>query len=259
MHEYTSDLTGVGIAKVVKEYPGAVGIFLQGSCGDINPAGWVNNLPPNQTVPLLEQLSGRFAGYVREALKTASRLKVDRIAMEGKEIDLPQAPTDRALILRQMQLADDLLGSSTFPAGSKQEPPLPARAERWLRFTRDTSRAVFDRYNRLPLTEKETEIQAARIQDVLILADPGEVFIALADQVCQMLPGWKVWVTGYTNDYVGYIPTPDRYALVAKEKFNYPAYFAPVFLGDFRWRDDVGDVLVHDLVRLGQSTVQTEN
>ena len=37
MHAYAADVTGVGIAKVLKDYPGAVGICLQGSCGDINP------------------------------------------------------------------------------------------------------------------------------------------------------------------------------------------------------------------------------
>ncbi|MGA2985615.1 MAG: neutral/alkaline non-lysosomal ceramidase N-terminal domain-containing protein [Terriglobia bacterium] len=264
MHAYTSELTGVAIAKVVKEHPGSVGIYLQGSCGDINPARFENNFPPDQCVQLLEQLSDHFADYVREALKNASKKRVDRIEMDTREISLPLVPTDRALILRQMQLADQLLGSSTqgtafFPTGSKGEPPLPPTAERWVRFTRDTSRAVYERFNRLPLTEKQTEIQALRVQDVLILADPGEVFISLADQVSQMLPGWKVWVTGYSNDYVGYIPTPDRYALVSKEKFNYPAYFVPLILGDFRLSDDIGDVLVRNLVRLGESVVQTDN
>ena len=34
---YTGDLTGVAANKITQAFPGSVGIFLQGSCGDINP------------------------------------------------------------------------------------------------------------------------------------------------------------------------------------------------------------------------------
>jgi hypothetical protein len=175
---------------------------------------------------LLEQLSDLFAGYVRQALKGASPMEVKRIDMDTREIKLPQVPTDRALVLRNMQLANELLGGPTqvafLDAGTKAEPALPETARRWLRLSKDTSKAVFDRYNRMPLTEKATEIQALRIQDVLILTNPAELFITFADQIDQMLPNWKVWVAGYTNDYVGYIATSDRYDLQG-EYFSYPA------------------------------------
>jgi len=136
-----------------------------------------------------------------------------------------------------MQLADKLL----------KEPNLPPDAQGDLRFSRDSARAVFDRYKRLPLNERETEIQVLRIEDLLILTDPAELFITFANQIDQMLPNWKVWVAGYANDYVGYIPTPDRYDL-SQGKFSYPAYFTPMLNSEFRFREDVGDVLVHKLV-----------
>jgi hypothetical protein len=102
----------------------------------------------------------------------------------------------------------------------------------------------------MPLNEKETELQALRIQDVLILTDPGEVFITFANQIAEMLPDWKVWVVGYADDYVGYIPSADQYDLQT-EPFSYPAYFTPTMNGEFRFREDVGDVLVHELVAFG--------
>jgi hypothetical protein len=241
MHAYTADLTGVGIAKVLKDYPGAVGIYLQGSCGDINPkpAHEINNASPEKCVQMLEHSSDLFAGYVRQALKSASPMQVKQIDMETKEISLPEVPTDRALVLRTMQLADERL----------KDPNLSPDTQRELRLSRDISRAIFDRYKRLPLNEKATEIQVLRIQDLLILTDPTEMFITFADQIGQMLPDWKVWVAGYANDYVGYIPTPDRYDL-SQEEYSYPAYYTPMLNGEFRFREDVGDILVHDLVGL---------
>ena len=251
MHVYTADLTGVGVAKVLQDYPGAVGIYLQGSCGDINPksAHGISYAPPAQCEQLLDRLSDLFAGYVRQALRTARRVEVEQIDMQTKPLILPEVPTDRALVLRQMQLADQLLGHG---AGTSGDPALPLEAQRWLRFSRDSARAVLDRFNRTPLDEKTSEMQVLRIQDVLILTDPAELFMTFANQIAEKLPAWKVWVAGYANDYVGYIPSADRYDLSA-ERFSYPAYFTPMMNGEFRFRDDVGSVLVKNLVEMAQA------
>jgi len=238
--QYSKDLTGVAIEKVLRDYPGAVGVYLQGSCGDINPVGRINHVPLAECLASLERLSDLFAQDIREAVKNASPMKVERVDMDKTGISLPLVPTDRALVSRKMELDDELL----------KEPNLSLRARNLLRFDRDSSRALFDRFRRLPLNERDTEIQVALIQNVLIASDPGEVFNTFADQISQMLPDWKVWVAGYTNDYIGYIPTPDKYDL--EKEFSYPAYFTPMINGDFRYREDVGDVLVQHLVRFAR-------
>ncbi len=257
MHAYTSDLTGVAITKVVKEHPGSVGLYLQGSCGDINPVRFVNNLPPDKCVQLLEELSDHFADCVRDGLRNGLTMSVDRIDMNTQEISLPLVPTDRALMLRQMHFADQLTGTAGtgvafLLSGLEDKDSLPAAAQRWLRISRETAAAVFDRHNRLPLTEMRAEIQAVRIQDLLILANPGELFFTFSEQISNLFSGWKVWVTGYTDDFIGYFPTPDRYN-VESGRFSYPAYFVPMIKGDFRFREDVGDILVQYLVGLGSS------
>ncbi len=245
MHEYSADLTGVALEKIVQENPGSVGIYLQGSCGDINPrpAHQINNQPPEKCLNLLDQLSDSFAAYVRQALASASPLDVQQMNMESQNITLPEVPTDKALALRTMLMADDLL----------KHGGLPPRAERSLLWTRDTCRLALDRFNRQPLDGRETEIQAFRIQDVLILTDPGELFISFANQIAQSLPKWKVWVAGYADDYVGYIPSADRYD-TKDDQYRYAAYFTPLMNGEFRYREDVGDVLVHDMIALAQKT-----
>ena len=57
-------------------------------------------------------------------------------------------------------------------------------------------------------------------------------------------------VTDYTNDYVGYVPPPDMYYDVSASDFEYPAYLTPWILGKFRYREDVGDFLVQEMVKL---------
>ncbi|MBZ5564491.1 MAG: neutral/alkaline non-lysosomal ceramidase N-terminal domain-containing protein [Acidobacteriia bacterium] len=139
MHSYTADLTGVGIARVLKDYPGAVGIFLQGSCGDINPnpSKGINFASPQRCEQMLEKLSDLFARYVRQALQSASPMDVKRLDMETKPLILPEVPTDRALVLRQMLLAEQLLKPSreeaSAGAGATGGTELPLVAQRWLR------------------------------------------------------------------------------------------------------------------------------
>lgn len=134
----------------------------------------------------LEELSDLLAGDIRKALKNASPVRVDRIDMATRPIQLPQVPTDRALILHRMQTAERLL----------KRGDLPRDSERQLRFLRDAARAVFDRFRRTPLTEMATEIQSGRLQDILLVANPGETFITFANQTVDLPAGYKVLVIG---------------------------------------------------------------
>lgn len=55
---------------------------------------------------------------------------------------------------------------------------------------------------------------------------------------------------------VGYIPSADMYE-VDKEKLEYPAYFVPWINGDFRFREDVGDVLLGEMVKLARDLLRS--
>ena len=57
-------------------------------------------------------------------------------------------------------------------------------------------------------------------------------------------------MAGYANDYIGYIPAADRYDF--ENGLSYPAYFTPWMCGEFRYREDVGEVLVSEMVSLGK-------
>ncbi len=239
-HLITGDLTGVSIDKVMGRHPGSVGIYLQGSCGDINPV--YAHLPQEVSLKNLELLSNRFAADIGEALRTASPVSVAEIGMQVRRIDLPQVVPDKALVVWNQLSAARLL---------KQQ-DLPQDARRWLRFQKDAAEAVLRRFDRIPLNEKRTQIQVARLGRILIVANPGEVFLRFAKQTADQLPAYKVLVTGYTNDFVGYIPTPDMYHDVSPSDFEYPAYFVPWAMGEFRYREDVGEFMVREMVQLAR-------
>src|SRR5215831_9060452 len=52
---YTGDLAGVATDKVARAFPGSVGIFVQGSCGDINPI--YAHMPQAESLEKLELLA----------------------------------------------------------------------------------------------------------------------------------------------------------------------------------------------------------
>ena len=252
-HLITGDLVEEAEDKVVRDYPGAVAVFLQGAAGDINPV--VCSLPPKEGVAKLEELSGLLAGGIREALKSTSPLNVSPVAMEAREVRLPRVVPDRALVVLRLDDAERWLKRTDLPDDFRRE----------IRFQKESALAVLDRFDHPPLTETVSEIQVARLGEMLIVGCPGELFFALGQQTASLLPGFKVLVTAYADDYIDYFPTPDRYDLTglgtgwattrdqqAKYSYDYAAYYDPWFLGQFHLRSDVGDVLVQAMVKLAR-------
>jgi hypothetical protein len=259
-HLISGDLVEVAEDKVVSDYPGAVGIYLQGSAGDINPVSCC--LPEKEGLVKLEQLSDLLADRIREALRSASSVNADPVDMDARKISLPRVPPDRSLVVLRMLDAEGWLKRTDLPEDLRRE----------VRFQRDSAAAVLDRFDHPPLTETVSEIQVARVGEVLIVGCPGELFITLGKQTVGLLPGYKVLVAGYTNDLVDYIPTEDKYDLTGlgsgsatirdhrgKYSYDYAAYFDPWFYGEFHLRPDVGDILVQAMVKLARDVTAAES
>jgi hypothetical protein len=61
--------------------------------------------------------------------------------------------------------------------------------------------------------ERKTWVQALRIGDVAIVGVPGELFTYLGLEIKRRSPLRYTYVGGTANDYIGYIPDADAYAL----------------------------------------------
>jgi hypothetical protein len=237
---FTGDLAGVSVNLVTDRHPGSVGIFLQGSCGDINPI--YAHMPQDESLQKLDLLASRLASAISGALENSKPEPVSMLVMKSQRIALPLVAPEKATVVDRWHSAEQLLKKATLPAGIAGE----------LQFRVDSGRAVFERFNHPPLDEKSTEVQAVSLGRVVIVANPGETFLQFGEETAAELPGYKVMVTGYTNDYVGYIPRKDRYVVQGDRELSYPAYLTPWINGEFRFREDVGDVLVRDMVMVSQ-------
>jgi len=88
----------------------------------------------------------------------------------------------------------------------------------------------------------ETEIQAMRIGDVWLAAHSAELFTSLGLEVRRRWPHPDLFMLGYSNGAIGYLP--DAYDV---ERKSYAANQSPKFTGQFPFTAKSGNVMVEGL------------
>ena len=235
----SGDFTGIAINKVSAKHQ-CTGIFIQGSSGDQNPV--YCHLPQEEAVEKLHLLSDRFAGFIEKALDNTKPVVKEPVSAGRKIISLPQIILDRAAVLRTLIITDDFL---------KYQGSLPEEVERRLKFEKAVHEALWKRFD-VPGDKRETEIQAVKFGDFIIATHPAELFFQFHKDLEESLKSYKTMISGYTNDFIGYVPTPDKYD-VSQREYSYPAHFVPLMVGEFPFKQDVGGILINEMQQLIQS------
>ncbi len=91
----------------------------------------------------------------------------------------------------------------------------------------------------------ETEIQAMRIGDAYVMANPAELFSSFALSLRTRWTEEELMVVGYANDRIGYVP--DAQDIAAK---NYASVQSPKFFNQFPFTEKTGEVLVGAMLEL---------
>jgi hypothetical protein len=219
--------------RFIEKNTGATCFFLNGACGDINPkvhgpcdlseagfkSGFFNspNWPDEYVVPRIEaseevERLGTILGA--EALKVALQVETDAngtLQVNRKDVSLP-------LHLPQLTKAKALL---------KERTELLERAE-----GEEKRLEYLDLLNcakyivRLVENEEKsmnTEIQVMRIDDIALVSEPGELFVEIGLGIKKNSPVKHTFISGYTNDYMGYIPTEKSFRTRNRpSKTDYP-------------------------------------
>jgi neutral ceramidase len=197
--EISADFPGVA-REVIERETGATCLFLQGAAGNINPTlmGWDWTYPrrlglslgaegarlfwtaepePSQRLAFAAEtlaLPPLMPASLDEARKVVSRLRAELSQPETSQ-SLGRTWTQWRLT-RAMRAADALSGSGALP-------PVPA------------------------------ELAGVRLHDELaLITSPGEVFTELGQAIVRQSPFACTVFGGYTNEAIGYVPTPAAYA-----------------------------------------------
>jgi len=197
--EISADFPGVA-RELIERETGATCLFLQGAAGDINPAlmGWDWTYARRLGLSLGAEGARLFwtaqpdrsrglgfAGVTEllPALMPGSLAEAKALVAE-LQAELSEPESDQSLgrtwtqwrLTRALQAAEALTGSGALP-------PVPA------------------------------ELAAVRLsEDLALISSPGEVFTELGQAIVGQSPFAGTIFSGYTNEAIGYVPTPAAYA-----------------------------------------------
>jgi neutral ceramidase len=185
--QYSADFPGAMSAWVESNFPdNPICLFIQGACGDINSV-LVGQYPSTERGP------GSYGVLVREMQMLGQELgrEAVRVALAVRPAETPHA---------EVRVVEDHM---TFRARWDMEKLKALQAvptyHQWLAEGRPIG---------FPLQELTVMITTVLInRQVAILTMPGEPYVDHQIEFRDRLPGIDTVLAGYTNGYIGYIPT----------------------------------------------------
>lgn len=179
LYEWNADYAGYAQEYVQAEHPGVLAMFMMGCGGDQNPY-------PRRTLEMCQQHGRALANAVETALSVAPREVHGPLRSAYGEVDL-----DYAIVPTREEFEKRLASKDRLEA---------SHAKRFL--------AKLDAGETLP-TSYPCPVQVIRFGDDLVLvAIGGETVVDYALRLKRELAGpAAVWVAGYSNDVMGYIPS----------------------------------------------------
>ncbi len=209
--QISRDLSGQAADRLAQTLPGRpIVLMTNGACGNLNPPA--ENVPPAQVQTWGAQIADAVAGLLSQAKPCADpTLKVIQ-----RVVALPLEVLDAEGI---NQFADRALRNADPLAqwGDKYRRVV----EHW-RQTRLQNLAGKDR------DHHEAELFGVSLNGVILLGANAEVFSEFTD-LLRRESGRRVYVVGYANGDVGYLPTRAAYA-----EGGYEVEVAHLFYGGFR-------------------------
>ncbi len=189
----TADWPGRMLATVKREMGGGFfPMFIQGACGDINPA----NLSGNPQENLIRMGDG-LAEKALECISMAGERQPALLSARLGNARLPwrSLPTEEAL-------REQLLAPENWRAATRERQAIHLTAKRLIGMIR---RGVLHPWATMP-------VQAVRAGNVVFAALGGEILTQTARDLAAAFPSHHLLCAAYANGSVGYLPSAEEYA-----------------------------------------------
>ncbi len=251
-HAVTRDWPGEVVDAIEAVMPGVTALYVQGTCGDVN------------FVPELNGTERRFevaravTGTALHALARARSIEMPGVAAAVRPVQVPtrrwthdEVMRDREEGLHRLRTGDTtgwLDGVARVCVNHPQR--LPQRyggsVERAVaavaRFAVEWTEDILPDLDTRPET-LGVETQALRIGDVYVAAHPAELFTTLALDLRGRWGRDDLFVLGYSNASIGYMP--DAYDVARR---SYAAYQSPRNTGQFPFTAASGAALIDGIL-----------
>jgi neutral ceramidase len=208
----SADVPGRAAARLSQQLPGSpIALITNGACGNLNPPF------ENVTVSQLDEWGGRIADAVASLFGSATVLRDPVFKTLSRVVRLPL----------------DALSVEEIEAYAAHIVKDPASLADW----GDRFRRAVDNWRRTMIeavqtgkagSTRDAELFGVCIGDLTLLGMNAEVFSRFTDDVRQST-GRRLYVVGYANGDMGYIPTQAAYA-----EGGYEVEIAHLFYCNFR-------------------------
>jgi len=217
-YKWSGDYAGFAQSELEKLYPGATALFFQGAGADQNPL-------PRRTVTLAQQYGKTLAAAVDRVLNEKMRPLSSQLSIAYSEINLrfeKSPPT-------QDELKKILEVSSGYADYLKEN------AKFYLKKLEK---------GEVLITSYPYPVEVWKLGEQPIIALGGEVVVGYANELKKVF-GQNIFVFGYSNDVMAYIPT----ATILKEG-GYEGERSPIFTTP--WASDIETMIIQETMRLAK-------
>jgi len=189
-----------GLLEADKDF---VGIMSNGTSGNINNVNFRVQPPKQQAGEQIRLVADSVAQAALKAYKTIEHRDFARLAMAQKEIELGVRLPNES----DVQRAKDILAR----AAAANKKVLTTQPEIYARET-----ALLAKYPaKVPVI-----LQAIRIGELGIVANPCETFVEIGLEIKQRSPLRPTFTIELANGYNGYLPTPEHHEIGGYETWR---------------------------------------
>lgn len=217
LYQWSGDYAGFAQLELERAHPGVMALFFQGAAGDQNPL-------PRRTVPLARQYGRELAAAVERVLDEPMRNLTAQLRTAYSEIELPlSAPPTEAELTKTIQENEGYVKrwATRMLAETKQGKPF--------------------------LRSYPYPLQIWKLGSQSILSFGGELVIQYALD-CKRRFGQDIFVMGYSNDVMGYIPS----ATILQEGGYEGASSQMVYGLPSIWAPEIPNLIDQEITRLAE-------
>lgn len=217
-YKYSGDYAGFAQIELEKAYPGAAALFLQGCGANQNPL-------PRRTIALAKQYGQELSAAVIRVLSEDMRPLMPEISTSYAEISLPLNAAPGKEELGEMVVS------------------LPEAYQK-----RAAARLLKEMENgHTPITNYPYPVNCWKLGEQTLIALGGEVVIEYAIELKRRL-GQDIFVLGYTNDVMAYIPN----SVILKEGGYEGASSQMVYGMPSTWKDNIEQLIIEKVLELAK-------
>jgi hypothetical protein len=242
------DWPGEVVDQIEAAHPGTIAMYWQGVCGDVNFKreynGTAKRFEPAQAL----------SRVALAAMENARLIELPGVEWRTRNISLPTRRWEREEIQRDREeglyrlktgdITGWMDGVARHCVGQPKRLPLryggseEKAALAVARFATEWTTDILPVIDSRPET-LEAEIQVLRIGDVWLAANPSELFTSLGLELRRNWPGRDLFLLGYSNGSIGYLPDAGEF-----EHPGYAALQSPKFTAQFPFTAKSGMALV---------------